>query len=123
VNAVETRYLTERVTTASPAELTEMLFDAAVGAIKAAQRLTAEGHRPLALPKVLKAQNIVLELRATLNHEAGPLATNLDALYTWAYTRLLDVVAKQDPRGLADALDVLAPIQDAWKSACLPVAA
>lgn len=117
------RYLTERVMTASPAELTAMLYDAAVGALKSALRLMASDEHVTALARIQKCQDIVLELRTTLNPEAGEMATRLDALYTFAFTQLLEGSVKRDPRKVQAALDVLEPIQQAWKTACLQVAA
>jgi flagellar protein FliS len=85
-SAAADHYLAERVMTASPVELTAMLFDACVGSIKLAIRLHEAGQHTAALPKLTKAQDIVLELRSTLNHEAGELASHLDALYTFAWS-------------------------------------
>jgi flagellar secretion chaperone FliS len=118
-SAAADRYLVDRVMTASPAELTAMLYDAAVGAVRSAQRQHAEGEHLAARPKVQRAMDIVLELRTTLNHDAGPLASSLDALYTWCWSRLLDADLRKDSAGLADALEVLEPLQQAWRSACL----
>jgi flagellar protein FliS len=116
-------YLAERVLTASPAELTAMLFDACVGAIKVAIRLQGEGEHVAALPKLTKAQDIVLELRSTLNHEAGELAANLDALYTFAWSQLVKAAIKRDTKAARAALDVVEPLQLAWRTSCVAVAA
>jgi flagellin-specific chaperone FliS len=58
--AAADHYLAERVMTASPVELTAMLFDACVGSIKLAIRLHEAGQHTAALPKLTKAQDIVL---------------------------------------------------------------
>jgi flagellar secretion chaperone FliS len=112
-------YLAERVLNASPAELTAMLFDACVGAIKAAIRLQESGEHVAAVPKLTKAQDIVLELRTTLNHEAGRLAADLDALYTFAWSQLLQSSLRRDSRAAGAALDVIEPLQLAWRAACV----
>jgi flagellar protein FliS len=109
------RYLEERVLTASPVELTAMLFDACVGSIKLAIRLQEAGEHVAALPKLLKAQDIVLELRTTLNHEAGELAIRLDALYTWAWQLLVRAATKRDTPAAREALGVIEPLQLAWR--------
>ena len=113
-------YLAERVMTASPAELTAMLFDACVGSIKLAIRLQETGQHVAALPKLTKAQDIVLELRSTLNHEAGELARNLDALYTFAWSELLQASLTRDSKRAKAALDVVEPLQQAWRQALVP---
>ena len=114
------RYLAERVLNASPAELTAMLFDACVAAIKSAIRLQEAGEHVAAIPKLTKAQDIVLELRTTLNHEAGALAGNLDALYTFAWSQLVQAGMKRDTRAARAALDVVEPLQVAWRTSCAP---
>lgn len=122
-NAAADRYLTERVMTASPAELTAMLYDAAVGALKSAIRLQQQNDVIGARPRIQKAQDIVLELRTTLNPEAGELADSLDALYTFAWTQMLEGSVRGDSRKIQAALDVIEPLQQAWREACLAMAA
>ncbi len=121
--AAADRYLAERVMTASPAELTAMLYDACVGALKVALRLQEAGDHVAAIPRLSKAQDILLELRTTLNPAAGSeardLAGRLDALYTFAWQQLLQAGFRRDPAGTRAALDVVEPIQLAWRSSCL----
>lgn len=119
MTAAADRYLADRVLTASPAELTGMLFDACVGAIKLAIRLQEAGEHLAATPKLVKAQDIVLELRTTLNPEAGELSTSLDALYTYAWSQLLQASLKRDTAAAREALGVVEPLQQAWRTACL----
>ena len=120
--AAADRYLTERVMTASPAELTAMLYDACVGALRAAVTAQVAGEHLAATPKLVKAQAIVLELRTTLNPAAGDLTTRLDALYTYAFTQLLQANTRRDVAATRNALEVLEPLQTAWRQACLQVA-
>jgi flagellar protein FliS len=99
-----------------------MLYDACVGAIKVAIRLQEAGEHVAALPKMGKAQDILLELRSTLNHEAGQLASHLDALYTFAWQQLLQAGLKKDVAAARAALEVVEPLQQAWRASCLSVA-
>ena len=122
-NDAANRYLTERVLTASPAELTAMLFDACVGALKAAARLQeAEQHVP-AGQRLMKAQDIVLELRSTLNPAAGALTTQLDALYTYAFGQMVTANVRRDREATLEALSVIEPLQTAWRESCCTLAA
>jgi len=116
--AAADHYLAERVLNASPAELTAMLFDACVASIKTAIRLQEAGEHIAAIPKLTKAQDIVLELRTTLNHEAGQLASNLDALYTFTWTQLVQSGMRRDTRAARAALEVVEPLQLAWRASC-----
>ena len=121
--AAADHYLTQRVLTASPAELTAMLFDACVGSIKLAIRLHETEQYVAALPKLTKAQDIVLELRSTLNHDAGELASNLDALYTFAWSQLFQAGVKRDTQAARAALAVIEPLQTAWRETFISAAA
>jgi flagellar protein FliS len=122
--AAADHYLAQRVLTASPAELTQMLFDACVGAVKLAIRLQESGAHAAATPKLVKAQDILLELRSTLNHEAGgELASHLDALYTFAWSQLMQCSLKRDPAAGRAALEVVEPLQQAWRTSCLTAVA
>lgn len=118
------RYLVDRVMTASRSELTAMLFDACAGAIRAAIRLQQAGEHVASVPRLRKGQDILMELRCTLNHEAGgQLASHLDALYTYAWQQLLQSSVEQDVAAARVALDIVEPLADAWRTACLASAA
>ena len=116
-------YLVERVLTAGPAELTAMLYDALSANVKGAITRLEAGDAIGARPKLSKAQDILLELRATLNHDAGELAGRLDALYTFAWKRLLDAGLKRDVKAAREAYAVVDPLRTTWREACLLVAA
>lgn len=113
-------YLADRVMTATPAQLTGMLFDALSAAVRGASRLQAEGNFPAALPRSLKAQRILHELRSTLDHEAGgQLATDLADLYAWSATMLVRGNREQDPTLTRDVLPVVEQLGQAWNQGVL----
>ena len=122
LNAAD-HYLAERVMTASPAELTAMLYDACSANIRGAITRLEGGLHLEATEKLVKAQNIVLELRTTLNPKAGPLATQLDSLYTWTFSRLMVASSKRDAAAAQEALDIVEGLRGAWRQACLTRAA
>lgn len=120
---VADHYLTDRVLTASPAQLTGMLFEAAAAALRGAVRLQEAGDFAAALPRSLKAQRILLELRTSLDHAAGgEIAGNLDRLYTWAHGTLLRANVERDAGATRDALAVVEDLTAAWREGCLGVA-
>lgn len=122
MNAAD-HYLTDRVMTASPAQLTDMLFQGAVAALRGAVRMQEAGDFTGALPRSLKAQRILVELRTSLDHAAGgQLATDLDALYAWAHSNLVKANSVRDPRGTRDALGVVEDLATAWREGCVGVA-
>ena len=120
------RYLTEKVNTASPAELIGMLYDAGIVAMQAGQA-AIEGHNVGdAHRHLVRAQNIVVELRCSLRPSAGEIAQNLDRLYEFLGRRLVEANLTKDPAIVAGCIRVFTPLRDAWREACLgkaPVAA
>jgi len=114
------RYLSDRVMTATPAQLTGILFEALSAAVRGAARLQQEGDFPSALPRSLKAQRILVELRTTLDHDAGPeIAGNLEALYSWCHGNLVRANRDRDPSATRSVLDVVEQLEEAWNVGCL----
>lgn len=67
---------------------------------------------------IVKTQEIVNELRATLDFEVGgEIANNLDKLYDFITGRLLGGNLNRDSRQLREALNVLATLKGAWEEA------
>jgi flagellar protein FliS len=124
-------YLEQSIQTASPARLVLALYDGAIGAVeRAAEALSPHGtdatlrletasatetaHREL-----VRAQNILTELRYSLDHErGGAIAGNLDSLYSWCLAQLLDANLAKDTSGLPAVQKVLGELRDAWYTAC-----
>jgi flagellar secretion chaperone FliS len=113
-------YLEQQAATATPAELTAMLYSGAVSRVMAAIELLGEGDHEGARTRLLRTQEIVLELRCSLDHDAGgQIAANLDRLYDFTYTRLVRAVVHRDAAAASEALAVLVSMRDAWREACL----
>jgi flagellar protein FliS len=109
------RYLAERVTTATPGQLIKMLLDRLLVELDMAKSHLDGGARPAASPHILRAQDIVTELRSSLNLDAGgEIAGQLDALYSYAFAELVEAHLGGDPTHISHAATVLAPVQDAW---------
>ena len=68
------RYLAERVSTASPEQLIMMLLDRAVAELQLAQQDLTNGDRLAAAPHLRRAQDIVGELRCSLDLTVGSLS-------------------------------------------------
>ena len=101
------RYIAERVATASPEQLVKMLFDRAVAELQLAQEDLQAGNRPAASPRLRKAQDIVAELRCCLDLGVGQIATNLDELYGFAYTQLVEASLDGEVSHVSDVIAIL----------------
>lgn len=113
-------YLVQQVATASKAMLTSMLFNAAVANTQRAIVHLDEAHPQPARPFLIKAQEIVLELRTSLDHEAGgEIAANLERIYDFVYRQLVAASVRGDIRAARDAEGILADLRDTWQAACV----
>lgn len=119
IDPVADRYLIEKVNAANPAELIALLYDKAVLSLKRAQTFLGDGQYDAANQRIRNATDIVLELRAVLNPAAGDMTVRLAALYGWVTTRLLLASSRRDGNAVQEALDVLQPLQSAWREACV----
>ena len=116
-------YARQRVETATPAQLIAMLYDAGIAAIRGGCAAVERDDRAEANRQLLRAQDIVLELRCALNHDVGEMARNLDAIYSWIYQRLVHANVHRDAAAAAEAIGLLQPLQEAWRDACVNAAA
>lgn len=123
MDAAAEHYLREKVSTATPAQLTGMLFDAAVSWTRTAVARLEADDLAEARRLLLRTQDVVFELRSTLNPAAGDISRNLDSLYEWTLRRLMAAGSDGGPAAAREALEVLEPLQGAWRTACLRRAA
>ena len=105
----------------SPLELVVMLYDGALRflgeAAEAAERKDIRA-RSRAVSRTLA---IVAELQSTLDLEkGGAIADQLDDLYTYITSRLLDVAIKNDVTAIEETRKLLAPVRDAWSQISQP---
>lgn len=117
--AAATRYQNDSIASATPAELTGMLFAKALEKMDLAKGLLEAGKPGEANPHLTRAQDIVSELRSSLNLEAGELSLTLDGVYTWVLEQLVTATVKGDLRALAEARARLAPVASAWNESVL----
>jgi len=107
-------YKDNSIKTASPAELTLMLYD---GAIKFCN-IALAGFEKNDLDKIntniIKAEKIIVEFRATLDFKY-PVAKDFDLVYDYIYRRLVEANIKKDSEILEDALKYIREMRDTWK--------
>lgn len=120
-------YRRMQTNTASPGELIGMLYDALVRNLTRAEsgleaRDIEQAHQPL-----LRAQDIILELIASLDTQAsgdsGQIARQLAPLYEYMYHRLLDASVTKDANPVAEVRRLVQPVREAWRNALEQVAA
>ncbi len=108
-------YLKTKVLTASPEELHLMLYDGAIRFTEQGKGYLQENKLDKAHEALIRAQDIVLEMSAGLDHEANPdLCSKLSSLYNFIYRRLVEGNLKHDISALDDALKILNYQRETW---------
>jgi flagellar protein FliS len=66
---------------------------------------------------IAKAQDIINELNAVLDVDAGgEISTNLRQLYCFMVRRLSEANLKKDPRLIQDVIDLMEELNQGWKA-------
>ncbi len=107
-------YANNKIMTASPAELTLMLYE---GAIKFANLAIAgieEKDIQKAHTNIIKVERIIEEFQATLNHKY-PVAKDFDNVYNYLLIRLKEANIKKDKEIMEEVLKHLRTMRDTWK--------
>jgi flagellar protein FliS len=113
-----------RVQTAHPAQLVVMLYEE--GAIRALQNaLDSLDRKELAGAHnwLVRAQEVVFELRATLNYDAGPIAVQLGELYDVFHRQLVLANVRKDAQLTREVLGHFRELLPAWQAAAQTVMA
>ena len=108
------QYQNSKILTASPAELTLMLYEGAIKfgniAIEAIENKEVEkAHN-----NIIRVQKIIDEFRATLNRKYE-VAEEFDKIYRYLLRRLLEANASKDPEIMKEVVEHLRSMRDNWK--------
>ncbi len=103
------------VETASQPKLIRLLFNGAIQRVEQAKPLLHEKQRDLAHNHLVRAQEIVAELRNALDMKTGEIAVNLDRSYGYVQGLLMSANVSRDMAKLDEALEHLAELRDLWE--------
>ena len=110
------QYLQTQVRSRTPIELVVMLYEGALRAVSAAAEAAARRDIRTRGDNVSKALGILAELQSSLDREkGGKIAEELDDLYGWMTSRLVDATVKQDVKPLNEVKKVLQILHDSWQ--------
>lgn len=107
-------YQGNRVNTASPAELTLMLYDGAIKFCNIAIAALEKEDKQKANTNLIKAQKIIVEFRSTLDFKY-PVAKQFDIVYDYIYRRLVEANINKDKDIAEEALKYIREMRDTWK--------
>lgn len=108
------QYANSKILTASPAELTLMLYEGAIKFCNIAIVACENKDIEKAHTNIRKVENIVTEFRTTLNHKY-PVADDFDKVYCYLLEKLHEANIKKDPEVLQEVLKHLRTMRDTWK--------
>ena len=107
-------YAKNKITMASPAELTLMLYDGAIKFCNIAIVAIENKDYAKANTNIQKAERIVGEFQATLDFKYE-VAKDFDNVYNYLMDRLQDANISKDPEDLNEILEHLRTMRDTWK--------
>ena len=108
------QYNNSKILTASPAELTLMLYDGAIKFCNIAEEAIEQKDVEKAHNNIIKAQNIIDYLRQTLDMKY-PVARDFENIYVYLGRRLVEANIKKDKEILEEVNTHLHSVRDTWK--------
>ena len=110
------KYQENSITTATGPELTLMLYNGAIKFCNIAIEGIKEKNIQKAHDHIVKAQNVIDELRSTLNKKYE-IALEMEELYVYIYQLLVEGNFKKDMQKIEDACMLIKNYRDAWQIA------
>jgi flagellar protein FliS len=120
--ALRARYLNDSVSTASPGRLLVMLYERLVLDLTKAETALGLGEREDASGHLMHAQDIVIELRASLDMDVWDGAVGLAKIYGYLLSELVAANVKADAARVAACRQLIEPLLDAWRQAATAAA-
>ena len=112
-NTPYAQYERNKIMTATPAELTLMLYEGAIKFCNIAVMAMEKKDIQKAHNNIVRVQRIIEEFRSTLDRKYA-VAEDFDRVYVYILQRLLEANIKKDPAILEEILEHLRSMRDTW---------
>jgi flagellar protein FliS len=109
-------YQLNQVNTATPQELTLLLYNGGIKFANLAKKAIEENNIQEAHRCLIRAQDILTELQLGLNYDIE-IAKNLNSLYDFMKHRLFQANLKKDIAIINEVLEFFVEFRDTWKQA------
>jgi flagellar secretion chaperone FliS len=116
VNKAYSQYKNNSITTASPEELTLMLYNGLMRFLMQADKAIENKETEKAHENIVRAQDIILEFQATLDMQYD-ISHNLLQLYDYMHRRLIEANIKKDRQIIGEVLHFATELRDTWSQA------
>lgn len=108
------QYNNSRIMTASPAELTLLLYEGAIkfgniAIVKMEQKDIEGAHK-----NIVKVEKIIDYLRETLDMKYA-VAEDFERIYVYLSRRITDAMVSKDPKDMEEVVMHLRSVRDNWK--------
>lgn len=114
LNQAYEQYNKNKILTASPAELTLLLYEGAVKFCNIAIIGLEQNDMEKVHVNIKKVEDIIVEFQSTLDRKY-PVAEDFDKIYKYIYELLVQANIKKDKALLERALTELRGMRDTWK--------
>jgi flagellar protein FliS len=108
------QYQKNKILTATPAEITLMLYEGAIKFCNIAIKAIEDKDIEKAYNNIKKTQRIIEEFRNTLDRKY-PVAEDFDRIYVYLLKRLHVANIQKDPEILEEVNTHLRSLRDTWK--------
>ncbi|OGX68201.1 MAG: flagellar export chaperone FliS [Paenibacillus sp. RIFOXYA1_FULL_44_5] len=115
-NQAQNQYAMMQINTASPGELTLMLYNGCIKFMKLALKGIQEQNYELKNINILKSQNILDELLITLDMKYE-ISKNLSSLYIFMKEKLVEANIKLNADSLNVCVELITELRDTWVEA------
>ncbi len=108
------QYLKMRIESSSPIGLVVILYDGAIKYLNRAMEEHALKHHMGFVDHVVKSQNILRELRDSLDMNVDDIAPQLRALYSYMLKRLIVSTVEKELAPAEEVLKMLESLRNTW---------
>ncbi|MBU1076961.1 MAG: flagellar export chaperone FliS [Spirochaetes bacterium] len=108
------KYKETQIKTANQGKLIVMLYDGAIKFLNQAKEFIDKNEIEEAHNKIVRSQDIIMELLLSLNMSAGEIAHKLYNLYLYMNKRLMESNINKDKKPIDEVLTMLLDLKDVW---------
>ena len=110
-------YQDSTITTQNKERLIVLLYDGAIKFMKLAIQELEAGNYQAKGQYIIKAQDIINELNAVLDMDAGgEIAANLRKLYVFMNRRLSEANSERNPQMIREVIQLMEELNQSWKA-------
>ncbi|MBW3609424.1 MAG: flagellar export chaperone FliS [Actinobacteria bacterium] len=111
-------YRANSILTASPQQLVVMLYDGAHRFLLQGAAAMRAGDMQTVNERLRRAEAIIDELIATLDHSAGEISDRLNAIYLYSRRTLGEARVEKSPEKIEHVQGLIRELRDAWAQIC-----